>query len=86
MSRKTILRINVCYYLLVALLFVWGWFAFPQYWPTARILLIVISVAFVGISIAFSNARTADAAWRPATKARSARTAENLYSSGGKRS
>ncbi len=55
MGRKTILRINVIYYLLVAMLFIWGMFAFPQYWHVARILLIVISVLFVGISLAFSK-------------------------------
>ncbi len=55
MSRKTILRANVCYYLLVVLLLIWGLFAFPQYWPTARLLLIAISIAFLGFTIVFSK-------------------------------
>ena len=55
MSRKTILRVNVFYYLSIFLLAVWGLFAFPQYWPAARWLIIGLSAAYLLFCLLFSK-------------------------------
>ena len=55
MSRKIILRVNVCYYFVIAMLLIWGLFVFPQFWPTARILVIAVSIAFLVFVVMFSK-------------------------------
>ena len=55
MSRKIILRVNVCYYFVIAMLLIWGLFVFPQFWPTARILVIAVSIVFLVFGVMFSK-------------------------------
>ena len=55
MSRKTILRVNVCYYFVVAMLLIWGLLVFPQMWPTVRWFVIGVSVAYLVFNIMFSK-------------------------------
>ena len=55
MSRKTVLRVNVCYYFVMAMLLIWGLLVFPSFWPTARIFVIGISIAFLVFTILFSK-------------------------------
>ena len=55
MHRRTINKINVFYYMAIILLFIWGRWALPQFWPIARWVIIGLSVLFVVFIVAFSK-------------------------------